>query len=63
MRFWPVSFQANALFFGGVQDKQLVRIAGDDPTLQAQNDKNWEGFKNAFVSEFPTVPIPDVGDS
>ena len=39
-----------------------MRIAGDDPTLQAQNDKNWEGFKNAFVSEFPTVPIPDVGD-
>src|SRR5437016_5617959 len=26
-----------------LQDKQLVRIAGDDPTLQAQNDKNWEG--------------------
>lgn len=45
-----------------LQDKQLLRIAGDDPKLQAQNDKNWEGFKNAFISEFPTVPIPDVGD-
>ena len=45
-----------------LQDKHLLRIAGDDPKLQAQNDKNWEGFKNAFVSEFPTVPIPDVGD-
>ena len=45
-----------------LQDKHLLRIAGDDAKLQAQNDKNWEGFKNAFVSEFPTVPIPDVGD-
>ena len=45
-----------------LQDKQLLRIAGDDPKLQAQNDKNWEGFKNAFMSEFPTVPIPGVGD-
>jgi len=45
-----------------LQDKHLLRIAGDDPKLQAQNDKNWEEFKNAFVKEFPTVPIPNVDD-
>src|SRR6266403_4417493 len=30
------------------QDKHLLRIAGDDPKLQAQNDKNWERFENGF---------------
>ena len=44
------------------QDKHLLRIAGDDPKLQAQIDKNWEKFENAFVKEFPTVPIPNVND-
>jgi hypothetical protein len=45
-----------------LQDKHLLRIAGDDQQLQAQNDNNWEEFKNAFVNEFPRVPIPNVDD-
>jgi hypothetical protein len=42
------------------QDKRLLRIGGDDPKLQAESDRNWEGFKNAFKKEFPAVPIPDL---
>ncbi|KAF5406853.1 MAG: hypothetical protein Udaeo2_30540 [Candidatus Udaeobacter sp.] len=39
------------------QDKHLMQ---GQPKLQAQSDENWERFKNAFVTEFPTVPIPDL---
>jgi hypothetical protein len=45
-----------------LQDRHLLRIAGDDAKLQGQNDKNWEEFRNAFVKEFATVPIPNVND-
>jgi hypothetical protein len=41
------------------QDRHLLQ---GQPQLQEQSDKNWERFKNAFVKEFPTVPIPNVDD-
>jgi hypothetical protein len=46
-----------------VQDKHLLRIA-DQHKLQAydeaQNEKIWEQFSDAFTKEFPTIPIPNV---
>ena len=41
------------------QDKHLMQ---GQPQLLAQNEKNWETFKNAFVKEFPNVPLPNVDD-
>jgi hypothetical protein len=41
------------------QDRHLLQ---GEPKLQAESDKNWERFKNAFVKEFPTVNIPNVDD-
>jgi uncharacterized protein DUF5677 len=43
------------------QDRHLLQVAGQ-PQLQPQSDQNWERFKNAFVNEFPTVPVPNVED-
>jgi hypothetical protein len=43
-----------------LQDKHLLRIGGNDTQLQAQSDKTWEEFDNAFKKEFPKVSIPDV---
>jgi Family of unknown function (DUF5677) len=45
-----------------LQDKHLLRIAGNDPQLQAQSDKTWELFDNAFKKEFPKVLVPNVDD-
>lgn len=41
------------------QDKHLLR---GQPQLVAENEKNWEEFKNAFVNEFPAIPIPNLCD-
>jgi hypothetical protein len=41
------------------QDRHLLQA---QPKLQAESDKNWERFKNTFVKEFPTIPIPNVND-
>jgi vancomycin resistance protein YoaR len=43
-------------------DDHLLRIAGNDPQLQAQSDKTWELFDNAFKKEFPKVLVPNVDD-
>ena len=46
-----------------LQDKHLVRIAGDDRKLQAQSDKTWDVFDNAFKKEFSKVTtIPNADD-
>jgi hypothetical protein len=42
--------------------RQESHLLQGQPQLQEQNDKNWERFKNAFVKEFPTVPIPNLCD-
>jgi len=39
------------------QDKQLMQ---GDPHGLAQLQENWDKFKDAFVKEFPNVPIPNV---
>jgi len=41
------------------QDRHLMQ---GQPKLQAESDKNWERFKNAFVKEFPRIPIPNLCD-
>ena len=41
------------------QDKHLMQ---NKPQLLAQHEKNWEKFKNAFVKEFPSIPIPNLND-
>jgi hypothetical protein len=43
------------------QDKHLLRIAGKQE-LQAQIEKIWEQFRDAFTKEFPTIPIPNVDE-
>jgi len=47
------------------QDKHLLRIA-DQHQLQAydeaQSEKIWEQFSDAFTKEFPTIPIPNVDE-
>lgn len=45
-----------------LQDKHLLRIAGGNRRLEAQSDKNWKVFNDAFTKEFPTIPIPRVDD-
>src|SRR5260370_10872584 len=45
-----------------LQDKHLLRIAGNNPQLRKQSDKIWERFTDAFTKEFPNVPIPNVND-
>jgi hypothetical protein len=48
-----------------LQDKHLLRIA-DQHKLQAydeaQSEKIWEQFSDAFTKEFPTIPIPNVDE-
>ena len=41
------------------QDKRLMQ---GQAQLLAQSEKNWERFKNAFVKEFPAIPIPNLCD-
>jgi hypothetical protein len=41
------------------QDKHLMQ---GERHLLAQLEKNWDKFKNAFVKEFPSVPVPNVND-
>jgi hypothetical protein len=45
-----------------LQDKHLLRIAGNDARLQAQSSETWEVFDDAFKKEFPTIPVPNVND-
>ena len=39
------------------QNKHLLRGKSQ---LLAQNEKDWERFKNTFVEEFPAIPIPNL---
>jgi Family of unknown function (DUF5677) len=62
-----VARQHSDLFYGiarleYLQDKHLLRIAGDDPQLQAQSDKTWEVFDSTFKREFPKIPVLNVDD-